>query len=50
MKFGSWGDVFAWIFILAVISLLVRPSSLGPDLVTTSGEALTAVVEFAVSS
>jgi hypothetical protein len=46
----QWSEVLAAVFALAVISLLVRPSSLGPSLVKTSGEALTAVVQFAVSS
>lgn len=50
MSKRTWGDVFAAIFLLAIISLLVRPSSLGPDLVRTSGSGLMALVEFAVSS
>jgi hypothetical protein len=50
MRKSDWGDVFAVVFVLAIISLLVRPSSLGPDLVSTTGSALTALVEFAVSS
>ena len=46
----QWGEIFAAVFVLSIILLLVRPGSLGPDLVKTSGQALTAVVEFAVSS
>lgn len=49
MKKGVW-EVLTWIFVLAVISLLVRPSSLGPGVVTELGSALTNVVAFAVSS
>lgn len=50
MNKTGWSEVFAAVFVLAIISLLVRPASLGPSLVQTSGTALTALVQFAVSS
>lgn len=43
---AHWGDIVAGIFILAVIGLLVRPSSLGPGLVRTLGEAMTSLVSY----
>lgn len=43
-------DILGLIFILAVIYLLVRPGSLGPDVIGTLGSALANVVTFAVSS
>lgn len=49
MKTG-WSEILAMVFVLAIISLLVRPASLGPQLVATSGTALTELVRFAVSS
>jgi hypothetical protein len=49
MKSNVW-EVLTWIFVLAVIYLLVRPSSLGPAVVGTMGGALTNLVSFAVSS
>ena len=49
MKSGVW-EVLTWVFILAVIYLLVRPGSLGPTIVGTLGEAVTNLVTFAVSS
>lgn len=50
MNKTGWSDVFAAIFLLAIVSLLVRPASLGPSLVQSSGTALTSLVQFAVSS
>lgn len=49
MKSGAW-EILTWVFILAVIYLLVRPGSLGPDIVGTVGDAVTNLVTFAVSS
>jgi hypothetical protein len=50
MKKSDVADILSAVFVLAIISLLVRPSSVGPDLVKYTGTALEAVVEFAVSS
>ena len=41
-----WGDLLAGVFLLAVIGLLVRPSSLGPGLVRSLGEAMTSLVSY----
>lgn len=49
MKAAAW-DILGLVFILAVVSLLVRPKSLGPDVIQAFGSALTNVVTFAVSS
>lgn len=49
MKVHDWSDILALVLILAIISLLVRPSSLGPALINASGAGLTALVEFAVT-
>jgi hypothetical protein len=43
-------EILSVIFILAVVYLLVRPGSLGPDVISTFGSALGNVVAFAVSS
>lgn len=47
---SSLGEILGLIFILAVITMLVRPNSLGPKLVSTAGQALSDVITFAVSS
>ena len=49
MKRGSW-EIITAIFVLAIVYLLVKPSSLGPTLIETMGSALANVVTFAVSS
>lgn len=46
MSRRDWGDVMAGVFALAVVGLLVRPSSLGPGLVQSLGEAMTSLVSF----
>lgn len=46
MKHRHWGDILAGVFVLAVISLMVRPASLGPGLVRTLGDAMTALVSY----
>jgi hypothetical protein len=43
-------EILSLIFILAVVYLLVRPGSLGPDVIATFGSALANIVTFAVSS
>lgn len=49
MKRDAW-EIITLVFVLAMIYLLVKPSSLGPTLIQTTGEALANVVTFAVSS
>lgn len=49
MKSGIW-EVLTWVFVLAAIYLLVRPGSLGPDVVGELGTALSNLTTFAVSS
>ncbi len=46
---GVVGDVLAAVFLLALVTLLVRPSSLAPSFLSTFGEAMDALVTFAVS-
>ena len=50
MSKASIGDIIAAVFILALVSLMVRPSSLAPGFITSAGEGLTALVQFAVSA
>lgn len=49
MKASTLGDVLAAVFLLALVSLLVRPSSLAPQFLKSFGEALDGLVTFAVS-
>lgn len=46
MSRRDWGDVMAAVFALAIVGLLVRPSSLGPGFVKTLGEAMTSLVSY----
>jgi hypothetical protein len=48
MSRASWGDVFSAVFLLALIMLLVRPSSLAPQLLQALGNGATAIVRYAV--
>lgn len=50
MSKADWGDVIGLVFVLALVSLMVRPSSLAPSFITAFGDGLRAVVTFAVSS
>lgn len=50
MSKAGAGDIIAVVFVLALISLMVRPSSLAPHFITTAGAGLTALVQFAVSA
>lgn len=47
MSARTWGDAAAAVFVLALIGLAVRPSSLAPAFITVMGDALTALVGFA---
>jgi hypothetical protein len=47
---GAVWEILGAIFILAVVSLLVRPKSLGPAIVADVGQAFANVITFAVSS
>lgn len=42
-------DIFAALFLLALVMLLVRPNSLAPTFISAFGEAMTAVTKYAVS-
>lgn len=46
MSRRDWSDVLAGVFALAVVALLVRPSSLGPGLVRSLGQAMTSLVSY----
>ena len=46
MSRRDWGDVIAGVFALAIVGLLVRPSSLGPGLIRSLGDAMTALVSY----
>lgn len=50
MSRRDWGDVAAAVFVLAALGFLVRPGSVAPTLIKMAGEAMTALVGFAVSS
>lgn len=49
MKRGT-AEILTAVFVLAVIYLLVRPSSLGPQVIQEMGGALANLTTFAVSS
>jgi hypothetical protein len=49
MKHPAVGDILAAVFLLALVVLLVRPSSLAPSFITNFGDALTGLVTFAVT-
>ncbi len=43
------GDILAGVFVLALVVLLVRPSSLAPQFLTGFGAAMDSLVTFAVT-
>lgn len=47
---GDWGDVFAAVFLLALVAVLVRPSSLAPQFVKAFGDAMTGLISYAVAA
>lgn len=49
MKGSTIGDILAAVFLLALVTLLVRPSSYAPSFLKSFGEALDGLVTFAVS-
>lgn len=49
MKTRSLTDVFAAIFLLALITILVRPNSLAPKFLQDFGTAMGNLVHFAVA-
>jgi hypothetical protein len=49
MRRATLADVAAGVFLLALVMLLVRPSSLAPQFVTGFGEALSGLVTYAVT-
>ncbi len=46
---GALGDVLAGVFFLALVMLLVRPSSLAPAFLGTFGTAMDELVTFAIT-
>jgi hypothetical protein len=46
MSRRDWGDIIAGVFALAIVGLLVRPSSLGPGFVQSLGAAMTSLVSY----
>lgn len=49
MKSLGVGDVLAAVFLLALVTLLVRPNSLAPAFIKEFGAALDGLVQFAVT-
>lgn len=50
MKAHTWGDVIGLAFILAIIALLVRPSSVAPTFISAFGDGLTSLVSYATAA
>lgn len=48
MKAAGW-EIAGAVFLLALVSLLVRPNSYAPAFIKAFGEAMTEVTKFAVS-
>ena len=46
---GSAADIAAALFLLALVAILVRPNSLAPKFMSAFGDAMTAVVKYAVT-
>ncbi|NUP38968.1 MAG: hypothetical protein HOY76_18615 [Streptomyces sp.] len=46
---GAAAEIAAAVFLLALVMILVRPNSLAPKFVGAFGDAMTAVVKYAVS-
>lgn len=46
---ATFGDIFAALFLLAMVMLLVRPTSLAPAFLTEFGSAMDELVTFAVA-
>jgi hypothetical protein len=49
MTKADWGDVFFSLFVLALITLMVKPGSLAPKFLNAFGAATTDLVTYAVS-
>lgn len=47
---ATWGDVFAGVFLLALVMVLVRPNSLAPSFISEFGSGLTELVTYAVAA
>jgi hypothetical protein len=46
---AAWPDIVAALFLVAVVYILVKPSSLAPAFVKNVGDALDSIVTFAVN-
>jgi hypothetical protein len=49
MATRTWVDALAAVFLLAVITILVRPNSLAPRFLTDFGTAVDNMIHFAVT-
>ena len=49
MTRGAAGQILAAVFLLALVGLLVRPGSYAPAFIKAFGDAMTNVIEYAVS-
>lgn len=49
MKKTTWGDVIGLVFVLALILILVRPTSVAPQFVSAFGEGLSSLIAFAAA-
>jgi hypothetical protein len=43
----TWGDIAALVLVLAVVLVLVRPSSIAPSLIAEFGNGLSALIKAA---
>lgn len=50
MAKATWADVFAAVFLLAIVALLVRPNSLAPSFISEFGSGITELVTYAVAA
>lgn len=49
MKAHTWADIFSLVLVLALVMILVRPSSLAPAFLQHFGAGVAGLVQFAVS-
>jgi hypothetical protein len=50
VKGHDWGDVLGLVFVLAVVFVMVRPSSKAPLIIATLGQAFASVISFATGA
>lgn len=49
MRGATVGDIFAAVFLLALVMILVRPNSLAPQFLSDFGSGMSNLVKYAVS-